>query len=183
MDSLKQYLVRFHRTLIGMLFKRTAKWCIHLNAEWLWPTDLISLFHMYSIEPSLVCVHRAPVFYLCSLMYVCLYHITQFFPQQGRQRGPARPPMPDSSTLPFLCLQRRNFNWAVALRNERREMSSVWVLTDRYLCARVCVNVTFFADLQVMMSFTGGIEPCKVRGEMFSHFFFLFSFWFRFSGL
>lgn len=57
-------------------------------------------------------------------------------------------------------------------------MSSIWVLTDRYLCARVCVNVTFFADVEVMMSVTGGIEPCKVRGELlcFSSFSLFFSF-------
>lgn len=54
-------------------------------------------------------------------------------------------------------------------------MSSIWVLTDRYLCARVCVNVTFFADVEVMMLRGGGIEPCKVRGELLCLFiYFLF---------
>lgn len=60
-------------------------------------------------------------------------------------------------------------------------MPSVWVLTDRYLCARVCVNVTFFADAKVMMRFTGGgLNPVKVRGELFFFSYFLVCFWFRF---
>lgn len=53
-------------------------------------------------------------------------------------------------------------------------MSSIWVLADRYLCARACVNVTLFADVDVVVSVTGGNEPCKVRGELLCLISFLF---------
>ena len=46
-------------------------------------------------------------------LYVCLYHITQFFPQQVRLRGPAKPRMPTTAP-PFLCLHEENCNWEVA---------------------------------------------------------------------
>lgn len=39
-------------------------------------------------------------------------------------------------------------------------MSSIWVLSDRYLCTRVCVNVIFFADVEVNVT-GGGLNPVR----------------------
>lgn len=39
-------------------------------------------------------------------MYVCLYHITQFFPQQGRLRGPAKPRMPTPAPHFFVSMKK-----------------------------------------------------------------------------
>lgn len=39
------------------------------------------------------------------------------------------------------------------------------------------MDVPFFTDIEGMMSVIGGkVEPCKVRGELFSFFFVLFGF-------
>lgn len=39
-------------------------------------------------------------------LYVCLYHMTQFFPQQGRLRGPAKPRMPTTAPRFFVFMKK-----------------------------------------------------------------------------
>lgn len=39
-------------------------------------------------------------------LYVCLYHVTQFFPQQGRLRGPAKPRMPTTAPHFFVFMKK-----------------------------------------------------------------------------
>lgn len=94
-------------------------------------------------------------------LYVCLYHITQFFPQQGRLRGPAKTPNANHST-PLLCLHEETATGKWRRGTNPGKCRPFGFLTDRYLCARVCVNVTIFADVEVMMSVTGGeLNPVR----------------------
>ena len=69
--------------------------------------------------------------------------------------------------VPTSLFRRRN-SGEVEEGSERRKISSVWVLTDRYLCARVCVDVPFLQIQKELCILYGEVKPCKVRGELFS---------------
>lgn len=51
-------------------------------------------------------------------MYVCLYHITQFFPQQGRLRGPAKPRMPTTAPHFFVFMKKLQLRGGVEGRTQ-----------------------------------------------------------------
>lgn len=58
------------------------------------------------------------VFSFVQPMYVCLYHITQFFPQQGRLRGPAKPRMPTTAPHFFVFMKKRQLRGGVEGRTQ-----------------------------------------------------------------
>lgn len=79
--------------------------------------------------------------FLVSNVYVCvsLSRNTELISSAIKAKGSRQAPIATSSPTSLFC--RRNWNWEVEYRSERRKISSIWVLTDRYLCTRACVDV------------------------------------------
>lgn len=79
--------------------------------------------------------------FLVSNVYVCvsLSRNTELISSAIKAKGSRQAPIATSSPTSLFC--RRNWNWEVENRSERRKISSIWVLTDRYLCTRACVDV------------------------------------------
>lgn len=110
----------------------STKWKSRLDPREMQSVTLSSLFWATLICTDLFLVSNVYVF-------VSLSRNPELISSAIKAKGSRQAPIATSSTTSLF--RRRNWNWEVENRSERRKISSVWVLTDRYLCARACVDV------------------------------------------